>query len=65
MNLIFDARRTGYGIDQVKRTMTAGELVAFLENFDEDTHVYLSYDNGYTYGGFTEEAFEECEEGDE
>lgn len=65
MNLIFNALRTGYGTDQVERTMTAGELAAFLENFDEDTPVYLSYDSGYTYGGFTEEQFQECEEVDD
>ena len=39
--------------------MTVGELMAFLENYDENTPVYLSFDNGYTYGGITEERFEE------
>jgi hypothetical protein len=47
--------------------MTVGELIAFLEDFDEDTPIYLSFDNGYTYGGVTEQRFEENydEEGDE
>ena len=39
--------------------MTVGELVEYLGNFDENTPIYLSFDNGYTYGGFTEERFEE------
>lgn len=46
--------------------MTVGELIEFLGNYDEDTPVYLSFDNGYTYGGITESRFEEhFEEDDE
>ena len=41
------------------KTMTAGELINFLAQYDEDTPIYLSFDNGYTYGGITEERFEE------
>ena len=52
--LICSTFREGYGIDQIRRTMTAGELIN-----DEDTPVYLSFDNGYTYGGITEGRFEE------
>lgn len=57
--LIYNTFREGYGIDQIHRTMTVGELIAFLENYDEDTPVYLSFDNGYTYGGITEDRFED------
>ena len=56
--LLFQTRREGYGIDQIHRTMTAGELIGFLAQYDEGTPVYLSFDNGYTYGGITEERFE-------
>lgn len=56
--LILSTRREGYGIDQVQTTMTVGELIAFLEDYDEDTPVFLSFDNGYTYGGVTENRFE-------
>lgn len=49
--LICSTFREGYGIDQIRRTMTAGELINFLAQYDEDTPVYLSFDNGYTYGG--------------
>jgi len=42
-----------------KQKMTAGELINFLAQYDEDTPVYLSFDNGYTYGGITEGRFEE------
>ena len=57
--LILNTTREGYGTDQIRRTMTAGELVEFLSDFDEDMPVYLSFDNGYTYGGIREMNFEE------
>lgn len=63
--LIYETFREGYGIDQIKNTMTAGEIIRFLEDFNEDTPVYLSFDNGYTYGGIAERRFEEREEEDE
>ena len=53
------ANREGYGIDQVRHTMTVGELIAYLEQFDEDAQVYLRHDGGYTYGGITWTDFEE------
>lgn len=58
-SLIYSTFREGYGPGQVRRTMTVGELIAFLEDYDEDTPVYLSFDNGYTYGGISEGRFEE------
>lgn len=49
--IVFEAPRDGYGIDQVADgAMTVGELMAFLEDFDEDTLIIMSHDNGYTYG---------------
>lgn len=57
--------REGYGIDQVRETMTVGELINFLEDWDEEIPVYLSFDNGYTYGGLTMGMFEEMEEDEE
>ena len=52
--LKIEARREGYSFDQVRRTMTVGELIEVLQNYDEDTPIYLSHDNGYTYGGITQ-----------
>lgn len=57
--------REGYGIDQVRETFTVGELIEFLEGYDEDMPVYLSFDNGYTYGGITPRMFEEMTEDEE
>lgn len=59
--LIIRADRESYGKDDV-RTMTVGELIAFLEEFDEDAQVILSHDNGYTYGGLRTSSFYEDEE---
>lgn len=57
--LILNAEREAYGISQIYRTMTVGELIAMLEQFDEDTPIYLSHDRGYTFGAVLEERFTE------
>ncbi len=62
MILTMKAEREGYAPDQIARTMTVGELIEFLNNFDEDEKIYLSHDNGYTYGGITAYRFEEIDE---
>lgn len=63
--IIINTMREGYGLDQIKRTMTAGELKALLDDYDDETPIYLSFDNGYTYGGITEERVELTEGDDE
>ena len=55
--LILEARREGYALSQIWATMTAGELIELLQQYDEDCPVYLSHDNGYTYGGIREDDF--------
>ena len=52
--LYISGKRNGYGPDQCGRTLTVGELIRILEDFDEDRPVYLRNDNGYTYGSITE-----------
>lgn len=56
--LILDTVREGYSADQIRHTMTVGELISFLEDYDEDTPIYLGFDRRYTYGGITEHRFE-------
>lgn len=63
--LIYSTFREGYGTDQIRNTMTVGELIYFLSQYDEDTPVYLSFDNGYTYGGIDEDRFDEDYEEDD
>lgn len=66
--LIIEAMREGYGTDQIRETMTVGELIEFLQDYDEDLPVYLGHDRQgygfYTYGGITTRRIEEIE-GDE
>ena len=47
--------RDGYTPSQCDHTMTVGELISYLENFDSDLPVYLNHGNGYTYGYVSEE----------
>lgn len=57
--LIINTSRDGYSTDQIERTMTVGDLIAFLEDFDPETPVYTGHDNGYTYGPVLEGMIEE------
>ena len=61
--IVFEASRDGYGIDQIAdRAMTVGELIEFLQDFNEDTLFVLSHDSGYTYGSINTFQAWECEE---
>lgn len=69
MAVIINANREGYGTDQIRRTMTVGELIEALSRFDEDTPVYIGNDRQsygwYTYGGIIWDDVEEHDEEDE
>lgn len=50
-----DACNTAYSIGQLlenrcKQVMTVAELIAELEQYDDDAPVVLVFDGGYTYG---------------
>ena len=66
--LYIEGRRSGYSPDSCGKTLTVGELIEILSDFDEDLPVYLRNDNGYTYGNITERTIipsEDLEEGDD
>lgn len=65
MRLYMDGRREVYDPKDIRHTMTVGELIELLQGFDEDAKVYISNDNGYTYGSVTEDSFTEYSEGEE
>ena len=69
MAIIINANREGYGIDQIRSTMTVGKLIDALSDFDEDTPVYIGNDRQsygwYTYGGITMRDIEETDGEDE
>lgn len=52
--LFIRGNRNGYSPNQCGYTMTVGELICLLSDFDEDRPVYLRNDNGYTYGSIRE-----------
>ena len=56
--IFIDGRRDGYSPAQCGDTMTVGELKEFLEQFNDGDEVFLSNDNGYTYGSITCDSFE-------
>lgn len=48
---VIRATRDGYSIEQVvKKAITVKELIAWLRQFDEESPIVISNDNGYTYG---------------
>ena len=65
MKVIIEVHRTGYATDQIKETMTVGDLIEKLEQFESDALVYTSHDRGYTFGGINDWDFDEIEEDDE
>ena len=70
MKLIIEAQRQGYATSQIKSTMTVGELIAELEQYDENLPVYLGHDRQsygfYTYGGIaTQDIFQMSDDEDD
>lgn len=62
--LIIDAKREEYSIFQIRWTLTVGELKDLLEEYDDETPIYLSHDDGYTYGGISSNGIEEIDTDD-
>lgn len=55
MEAVFlNTNRTGYDPEQCGSTLTIGELIEVLEEYDEDLPVYFRNDDGYTYGEIEE-----------
>lgn len=51
--LFINGKKNGYGTDQCGKTLTVGELIEILQEYGEDSPVYLRNDSGYTYGSIT------------
>lgn len=63
--LTIETHRTGYSVNQCGRSLSASELIDYLSQWDGDTPVYFSNDNGYTYGSISFDDINEMEEDDE
>lgn len=53
--IALETSRTAYSLDDLGRTMTVGELIDFLSQFDKDTEICFSNDGGRTYGAIEED----------
>ena len=62
--LVISTLRESYGKDEV-RTLSVGDLISLLSDYDEDALVVLSFDNGYTYGGVRYDMVYEEDDSDE
>lgn len=65
--LCIEGQRSGYSPTQIYPTMTVGELIDLLADYDEDTPVMLRNDKGYTFGEInhsTIQSFEYDEDSD-
>lgn len=52
--VFIEGSRRGYGPDQVEGdTITVGELIKILGNFDPTAKIFIRNDRGYTYGEIT------------
>lgn len=51
--LFINGKRNGYSVEQCGETLTVGKLIEVLQEYDEDTPVYLNNDSGYTYGSIS------------
>lgn len=65
MKIFIEGRRNGYATNQCGRTMTVKEMIEWLEQYEDDTEIFLKNDNGYTYGNIDQWSFEEYNEEEE
>lgn len=63
--LFINGKKNGYETDQCEKTLTVGELIEILQEYDENSPVYLRNDGGYTYGSITRDDLYTIDELDE
>lgn len=62
--ILLNTKRTGYSVNQIldnKHTLTVGELMDHLSDFDPDSPILFSNDNGYTFGELNHNTIDEVE----
>ena len=53
--LLINGKRNGYATEQCGETLTVGQLMEILQEYAEDTPIFLCNDGGYTYRSITED----------
>jgi len=60
--LLLETHHDDYSVNRIKDyTMTVGELLEILSQYNDDTPIALSNDGGYTYGKIGEDDITEEE----
>ena len=54
MRLFIEGSRKGYKPEQCGPTLTVKYLIEQLQEYDEDTKIYISNDEGYTFGSLNQ-----------
>lgn len=58
--VMFNTSRDSYDIrESADCSITVGELISELRNYDEDDKIVFSNDNGYTYGYISRESLDD------
>lgn len=57
--LFIKSSREGYAPGQCGPTLTVAELVEYLSEFEPETEVYISNDDGYTFGAIKWDSFDD------
>lgn len=55
--VFIEGRANGYAPEQCNGTITVGELIEYLSEFDKNAKIYLRNDGGYTYGSIDAYSF--------
>lgn len=63
--ITIEGRREGYAPDQIRHTMTVGDLINYLEQFESSSLVMIQTDHGYMFGSIDEESFNDIEDEEE
>ena len=62
--ILFNTKKTGYSVNQVleeKSTLTVQELIDYLSDFDPNSPILFSNDDGYTFGELNDYTIDEIE----
>ena len=62
--ILFNTKKTGYSVSQVleeKSTLTVQELIDYLSDFDPNSPILFSNDDGYTFGELNDYTIDEIE----
>ena len=67
--VVINANREGYSLDQLYGTLTVGDLIAYLSDFDDELPIVIGNDkqhgSWYTFGSISYDDIQEYEEEEE